>query len=142
MVHAEEIFPAGCKPFVTQDAQVSIPKGKSGIIMVHNLTDGDLWVTRPISDPNSSPTWSSLLHAGSWSALAWQGEEFKLSCIESRPGHEQQVSCADALALCQWSKAKLPAQLTTSMWAGENMSLSALMAYIQRRGFELPVKTT
>ena len=35
MVHAEEIFPAGCKPFVTQDAQVSIPKGKSGIIMVH-----------------------------------------------------------------------------------------------------------
>ena len=135
--NAEEVLPARCTPLVVSGDLVVLPAAKSMVTMIHNLSTSDLWITHPVSDPSVSAGWSSHLQAGNWSALVLDGTEFELSCIESKPGHEQQVSCSTVLAVCQWSATSLPKKSTGTYWAGEDMSLSPLIAYIKRRGFVL-----
>lgn len=143
-VNAEEIFPAHCKPLVVSGERVMLPAAKSMVTMMHNLSGSDLWITHPVSEPNTSAGWSSHLQAGNWSALVVNNEKFELSCIESRPGHEQQVPCSTVLAVCQWTAASLPEQGPNTVWAGEDMLLSPLTAYMKRRGFVIgsPAKTS
>ncbi|AHE65687.1 hypothetical protein [Legionella oakridgensis] len=137
VANAEEILPTGCKAIKVNDETVMLSAPKPTLVMIHNISNTDLWVTHPVSEPSASAGWSSRLQAGNWSALAVQNKSFELSCIESKPGHEQQVSCANVLAVCQWSDVSMP-QSQATYWAGEDMSLSALTAYLGRRGFELP----
>ena len=106
--------------------------------MLHNLSGLDLWITHPVSEADTAAGWSSRLQSGHWSALALDTTAFELSCIESKPGHEQQVSCEHALAICEWPITSSPEHTSGIFWAGENMSLTALTAYLSRRGFELP----
>lgn len=135
--NAEEVFPARCAPLVVTGDLVVLPAAKSMVTMIHNLSSTDLWITHPVSDPNMSAGWSSHLQAGNWSALILDDTQFELSCIESRPGHEQQVACSSVLAVCQWPASSLPEKSHETYWAGEDMSLSPLIAYIKRRGFIL-----
>ncbi|MDF1645614.1 MAG: hypothetical protein P1U61_01350 [Legionellaceae bacterium] len=93
-----------------------------------------------MSEKDNHAGWSSRLQANYWSALALEDKAFDLSCIESRPGHEQQVSCEQTLAACEWPITARPEKTQGVFWAGENMPLAALTAYISRRGFELPQK--
>ncbi len=136
--NAEEIFPAGCKPLVVHDEQVMLSAEKPILVMVHNLSTIDLWITHPVAEPNSSAGWSRRLQAGNWSALALDKKSFELSCIESRPGHEQQIPCAGLLAACQWTNVTVPKKESGTFWAGEDMSLSALTAHVGSRGFVFP----
>lgn len=140
---AEEIFPARCTPLVVDGDRVILPAAKSMVTMVHNLSSADLWITHPVSEPNTSAGWSSHLQAGNWSALIVNDQKFELSCIESKPGHEQQVPCATVLAVCQWTATSLPQHAADTVWAGEDMLLSPLTAYMKRRGFVIgtPAKT-
>jgi len=137
-VHADEIFPPGCKPIIVKDESLILAAPKPMVVMIHSLAKGDIWVTHPVSDPSASAGWSSRLQSENWSALALHDKSFELSCIESRPGHEQQIPCAGVLAVCQWGSEAMPAEEAGTYWAGENMTLSALTAYIARRGFVLP----
>lgn len=138
-VCAEEIFPAGCKPLMVHEELVKLSAKKPKLVMIHNLSTIDIWITHPVSEPSASAGWSSRLQAGNWSALALDEKSFELSCIESRPGHEQQVPCAGLLAACQWTPVKTPKSKSGgTFWAGEDMSLSALTAHVGSRGFVLP----
>lgn len=134
---AEEVLPARCTSLLVSGDLVVLPAAKSMITMIHNLSKNDLWITHPVTDPGASSGWSSHLQAGNWSALVLDGKEFELSCIESRPGHEQQVACSTVVAVCQWTAAALPEKSSGTYWAAENMTLSPLIAYIKRRGFVL-----
>ncbi len=134
-VYAEEIFPPHCTPLVVETERVKLPVAKSTVAMIHNLSSGDIWVTHSAAEAGAS--WSSHLQAGNWSALILPGEPFELSCIESIPGHEQQVSCAGVLAVCQWSAATLPKKPSDTPWVAEDMLLPPLIAYIGRQGFVL-----
>lgn len=134
---AEEVLPARCTPLVVTGELVIIPAAKSTVTMIHNLSSTDLWITHPVSDPAANGNWSSHLQAGHWSALVLSDEKFELSCIESRPGHEQQVACSSVLAVCQWSATSLPQKASNTHWVAEDMQLSPLIAYIKRRGFVL-----
>ena len=136
--YAEEIFPAGCTPLVVHDELLKLVADKPALVMVHNLSKIDLWITHPVSDPSASAGWSSRLQAGNWSALALDKKSFELSCIESRPGHEQQAPCGGLLAVCQWSDVSAPKAESGTFWAGEDLTLSALMAHVGSRGFILP----
>ena len=138
MVSAKEIFPAGCAPLVVDAERILIPLGKPRIIMIHNLSLLDLWITHPVTSAHADAGWSSRLQAGHWSALSMDKKAFELSCIESRPGHEQQVSCVDVVGFCEWPTTARPTKPSGIFWAGEDMSLSPLTAYIQRRGFVVP----
>ena len=137
-VSADEIFPTGCKPIVVKDELVTLSADKPVLVMIHNLSSVDLWITHPVSEPNASAGWSSRLQGGNWSALALDKKSFELSCIESRPGHEQQVPCAGLLAICQWTKMTPPKSASGTFWAGEDMTLTALTAHVGSRGFILP----
>lgn len=139
ITHAEEIFPEGCVPRPLQGEFVRLPSATSTIVMLHNLSDTDLWITHPQTG-TASAGWSSRVEAGNWSALALNGKSFELSCIESRPGHEQQIPCSGVLAVCQWAHASMPEHAKGTFWAGENRALSPLIAYIERRGFVLQNK--
>ena len=138
--NAEEVLPALCTPLVVTGDLVILPKAKSTVTMIHNLSNSDLWITHPVSDPSTSAGWSSHLQAGNWSALLLDGNKFELSCIESKPGHEQQVSCSEVLAVCQWQATHVPEKSSGTYWAGEDMLLSPLIAYIKRRGFVLAAR--
>jgi len=135
---AEEIFPVGCNALVVHEEAMTLVTEKPTVVMIHNLSTIDIWITHPVSDPSASAGWSSRLQAGNWSALALDSKSFELSCIESRPGHEQQIPCAGVLAACQWPTATVPKGETSTYWAGEDMPLSALTAHIGSRGFKLP----
>jgi len=136
---AEEILPSGCKPLVVQKESLTLPENEPSLVMIHNLSNNDLWLTHPTSE--AGVNLNTQLQAGNWSALALDKEVFELGCIESRPGHEQQVPCFDVLAVCQWLTAKRPENIVGTVWAGEDMVLSALTAYVGRHGFVLPTAT-
>lgn len=132
---AEEIYPPHCTPWVVADELVNLPASKSTVTMIHNLSSADIWVTHAATDAGAS--WSSHLQAGNWSALVSSGEALELRCIESIPGHEQQVPCAAVLAVCQWNAGTLPKKPSDTPWAAEDMLLPPLIAYIGRQGFVL-----
>ena len=135
---AEEIFPVGCSALVIHEEAMTLKAEKPTVVMIHNLSTIDIWITHPVTDPSASAGWSSRLQGGHWSALALDSQSFELSCIESRPGHEQQIPCAGVLAACQWPSATVPKGEASTYWAGEDMSLSELTAHIGSRGFKLP----
>ncbi len=134
---AEEVLPARCTSLLVSGDLVVLPAAKSMITMIHNLSTNDLWITHPVTDPSASAGWSSHLQAGNWSALVLDGKELELSCIESKPGHEQQVACSTVVAVCQWTATAFPGKSLGTYWAGEDMLLSPLIAFIKRHGFVL-----
>jgi hypothetical protein len=131
---ANEIFPTGCLPILVHQESLKLSAKKPHLVMIHNLSQSDLWITHPVSDPGASAGFSSHLKAGNWSALLLEKQAFELNCIESVPGHEQQVPCAGLLAACQWPKVKLSKNNKGTFWAGEDMALSALKAHVGSRG--------
>ena len=135
--NAEEIFPPHCVPLLVANELLTLPAATKTVVMIHNLSNTDLWITHAAQDSGVSAGWSSRLQAGYWSALAFNGKAFELSCIESKPGHEQQIPCSGVLAVCQWTHVKMPPKTSGIFWAGENRLLSPLKAYIERRGFVL-----
>lgn len=138
-VFAESTLPVGCQAIAVQGESVTIKTKKNKLVFIHNLTKTDLWITHPVTNPGASAGWTSRLQTENWSALSVDKGPFSLNCIESRPGHEQQVPCEAAIAVCEWSGVKFPAGSQGTFWAGEDMSLSALTAAIGGRGFILPV---
>ncbi|WED43012.1 hypothetical protein [Legionella cardiaca] len=138
LVHAEATLPSSCKPIPVKGESVILSAKKPLLIMIHNSSNTDLWISHPVSEPSASAGWSSRLQAGNWSALALDKESFELSCIESKPGHEQQVPCMGVISVCRWPSVTMPAQSAGTFWAGEDMKLQALTAHLGDRGFGLP----
>lgn len=139
VVAAESTLPAGCQAVTVQGEAVTVPAKKNSLVFIHNLTAVDLWITHPVSDPGASAGWTSRLQGENWSALSLEKGPFVLNCTESRPGHEQQVPCEGAIAVCKWKKIKFPENAKGVFWAAENMSLSALTAAVGARGYILPL---
>lgn len=135
---AESILPKGCQAVAVQGDAVTIKAKKSSLVFIHNLTSADLWITHPVAEPSASAGWTSRVQGGKWSALSLDKGPFVLNCIESKPGHEQQVPCEGAIAVCKWKDAKIPANAQGTFWAAEDMSLAALKAAVGARGFVIP----
>lgn len=138
IVNAEDLAPTTCEPVVVKDESVVLKAKDPLLVLIHNVSQNDLWITHPVSEPSASAGWSSHLEAGNWSALAVDKESFELSCIESKPGHEQQVPCAGVITICDWTAVKTPEQVKGTFWASENASLATLMSQLVGRGFKLP----
>lgn len=135
---AESILPKGCQAVTVQGDAVTIKAKKSSLVFIHNLTSADLWITHPVAEPSASAGWTSRVQGGKWSALSLDKGPFVLNCIESKPGHEQQVPCEGAIAVCKWKDAKMPVNAQGTFWAAEDMSLAALKAAVGARGFVIP----
>lgn len=136
---AETAFPPACQPVPVVGETVALKASEQRVLLIHNLSETDLWITHPVTDPSASAGWSSRLEGGNWSALTLDKNSFELSCIESKPGHEQQVACAGMIAICEWASIKIPSQLKGTFWAAENQSLANLKTNLGGRGFKVPV---
>jgi hypothetical protein len=138
-LHAESTLPVGCKAITVQGESVELDAKKNKLIFIHNITNTDLWITHSAKNTAVSSDLTSRLQAENWSALAIIKGTFSLNCIESRPGHEQQIPCENSIAVCQWSKVTFPTNhKQTNSWAREDMSLAGLTAAIGANGFVLP----
>lgn len=136
---AEEGLPVGCKPIAVEEESVVLSAPNPMLVLIHNRSELDLWITHLASDPTADAGWSNRLQSQKWSALAVHDQAFELVCIESKPGHEQQLPCANLLDVCQWVGADLSKQkLTGTFWAAEDQTLPTLKASLGRRGIELP----
>lgn len=122
---------------VIQGETVTFNAKKNKIVFIHNAASNDLWITHPASDQGASAGWSSRLQPKHWSALAIDKGEFLIHCIESRPGHEQQVPCEGAIAACEWTNPEFAKDATGTFWAGEDMNVAELTATLGGRGFIL-----
>lgn len=135
---AESTLPEGCQAVKVQGNSVTVEAKKNSLVFIHNLSTADIWITHPVVDPGASAGWTSRLQGDNWSALSLEKGPFVLNCIESKPGHEQQIPCEGTIAVCQWKKVKFPDNAKGTFWAAENMSLSALTAAVGARGYVLP----
>jgi len=131
---AEEVLPHHCQAFVIDGDTINIPKEKPRVMLFHNLVKTDIWLV--------SESTSSKLTPNNWSALALDKRALQLNCIESKPGHEQIVSCQEVISTCIWPISTRPKDKKGLIWAGENMQLENLSAYIARQGFVLPENKT
>jgi hypothetical protein len=134
-VSAQATLPNGCEALAVQGETVAVATKKTSLFFVHNLSDMDLWVTHPVENTSASSDWSSRIQSQHWSALVVGKGPFALTCIESRPGHEQEIPCEGAIALCQWKGAKIPVGTQNTYWAGEDLTLAELKAALGGRGF-------
>ncbi|MBA2652715.1 MAG: hypothetical protein H0U73_10675 [Tatlockia sp.] len=131
-------LPSSCKSVPIEGSSLMLTAEKPGLVMIHNVSNNDSWLTHPSSEVGASAGWSSRLQAGNWSALALDKNAFELNCIESKPGHEQQIPCSSIISVCKWSKVIKSDKENGTFWAGENMSLSALISHLEGRGFKIP----
>lgn len=133
-------MPEGCYTLPLAEKDTQLKTKKPSLFLIHNQGEKELWLTHPIKDPGASAGWTSKLSAGHWSALNIDNN-FALSCVESTPGHEQEISCKSVLEVCKYKKLSFPEDSKGSYWAGENLKLSELMAHLGERGFKLAPET-
>lgn len=138
VVAEESVLPVGCQAVTVQGDAVTIDAKKNTLVFIHNIVTTDLWITHPVTEASASAGWTSRLQGGKWSALSVDKGPFVLNCIESKPGHEQQIPCEGTIAVCQWKNVKFPDTAKSTFWAAEDMSLAALTAAIGARGFVIP----
>lgn len=140
MAHAEIAAPKGCQSIAIQGEGVTLQAKKYTLVFINNMSETDLWITHPVTGQSESGGWTSRLQAGNWSALAVDQGPFLLNCIESKPGHEQQVPCEKAIGACEMKGVKRPDGAQGKYWAGEDMSLSALTTSLEAKGIKWPKK--
>jgi hypothetical protein len=133
---AEEMYPIGCEPLVVDSENVELAADKYSLIMLHNISNNDLWVIQKLKADSAKSIFTGKISPGKWSTLVVNKKAVKFYCVESKPGHEQQVSCMDVLAICQWPKAIIPKKIKGISWASEDMEILQLIAYIERQGFK------
>ncbi|MFY7697766.1 MAG: hypothetical protein ACOVQX_02970 [Legionella sp.] len=131
-------YPPGCNAMVVNAARIKI-LSKNSIIMIHNKSKHELWLIHPSSKKSVGAGWSTRLQSGHWSALAiYNNQVFEIGCVESQPGHEQEIPCTDELLVCQYPMHQMTAKNGANHWIAEDMRLSALLAFVTTQGFKLP----
>lgn len=128
IVFADQNLLEDCKPINLVKSTINLKEKLPNLIVIYNKTKTNLWITHPITNPSASAGWSSHLHPNKWSVLALNENPFELSCVESKPGHEQQISCLEVILLCKWTKKtklKLKANENT-YWFAEDLTKKQL----------------
>ncbi len=137
--YTQEVLPSGCIAVVIKSDIVTIPAEKYIFLFLHNLASNDVWLVHQPQGNDLQSNLTSKMSAGMWSALFLnkQPQEMRFNCIESKPGHEQKISCKDVLAICQWPNVKIPANKKGTFFVAESMDLSGLTAYSERNGYSI-----
>lgn len=139
--YAADPMPASCHSLLIKEDAITLTTAKKPLLfMIYNTSKKDLWLAHPSNKAGANAGWTSRLQPGNGSALLLNRPKFALTCIESQPGHEQQIPCAEAVTVCQWTFSKSSKAEISTYWAGENMEMPALVHHLQQRGFILPVK--
>lgn len=134
---ASSLFPPKCQGLEIQQDTLMIKAKKPEIVLIHNQSNVNLWITHPITEVSASAGWSTQLDPDKWLALAVDNP-FELNCIESQPGHEQQISCVTMISACEWSDSHFSGMKKGTFWLAENMDLDKILVELSSRGYKLP----
>lgn len=107
-----------CQTFTVHGINIALSTDETLIMVFHNISAHNIYLI----DKKAST--SSLIEPGKWSQFSLVKQSASISCIESLPGHEQQVPCQTVLSVCQF-----PLQskhITTTSWLSENLANSPL----------------
>lgn len=130
------VSPPNCKTVLLDAENPVLQAPKAAVFVMENTSAQTLWITHPTQNPGASAGYTSELSAGKWSALVLKNPKFALGCVESRPGHEQAVSCAESIRVCVYAKA--PTTNEGNYWLIENESMPKLREALQK--LKSPVK--
>jgi len=133
---AAPMLPRGCRAVAVQGDTITLHSKKRTLVFIHNTTTMDLWITHPAAEQETNSNWTTKLQSDRWSALVKPAGDFVLHCIESKPGHEQQIPCAGTVGACKWKKVSLPEG--SEAWVGEDLPLAELKAVVGNKGMALP----
>lgn len=130
-VFAKEYFPKGCLPLVLKTVHLELKAKPKQLFFMHNIITHDIWLAN-----RARPKWTVQLKPGRWNVLYLPQGASDWHCIQSETGHEQQVSCQEAMAVCHWS-VTAPERLGIKEggWLIENQSIVVAQAYLQRMGW-------
>lgn len=137
LARGELKLPNNCQPIAITSATVdfsSFVVQNPTLIIIHNLAKTNLWLTLHDEVANYDNL-SSMISADHWAAIIWSHKSSKFSCIETRPGHEQQISCEGMVFLCRWEITKSKKDIPANFWLAENMSLPILLEHLSSHGF-------
>lgn len=123
-------FPPDCKNVRLDNDNPVLMAPKTHIFLIQNISAQTLWITHPTQNPGASAGYTSELGVGGWSALVLKNPKFALGCVESKPGHEQAVSCAEAIRVCAYTK--IPKDTQGNYWLIENVTMPKLRDAIQK----------
>ncbi len=138
LAHALDKLPSGCSQLTVQENDLQLVAKKPTVFLLYNQSMQNIWLTHPSNKASMSAGWSSPLDAGKWSAFFTDKPTFELSCVESKPGHEQQVPCANLIIACTWNTMQIPAQNKGAFWIAENYDQDALLSYMGNHDYPLP----
>lgn len=128
---AKEIFPKGCEAKSIEQEHLQLNASSRQLMFMHNISENNIWLAN-----SSHPRLTLEMKPGQWNVLYLPHGQDVWKCVQSIPGHEQQISCQTGIALCEWSakidKSKRPKQ---GMWLAENTSYAEAKAYLQRMGW-------
>lgn len=130
-------LPEACQLQATKSGQLVLQTKMPGLFLIYNQTETNLWVTHPTKHTGASAGWASKISPKQWSALK-VNQDFELTCVESSPGHEQEIACHQAIIVCRFQQAVFPADAKSEFWVGEDMSLAALLTHTAQRGIQVP----
>ncbi|MDP3560282.1 MAG: hypothetical protein Q8R79_08060 [Legionellaceae bacterium] len=135
--HAAQPLPNHCTPIVIEGEFLSFDTQKPGVFLLHNISNYQVWLTRVNTHEEQQ---SSELSPDKWTTIVIKDRKLEYQCIESSPGHEQEMPCQLMLMACQWSKGSIPSTVTHSMLALENETLAQTRSILGSRGFHLDVQ--
>ena len=130
-IQAKEYLPKGCQAIALEDNQIHFAIKPQQLLFFHNITESEIWLAN-----RESPKLTVGVQPTAWNVLYMPIQESTWRCIQSQKGHEQQVSCKDVIAVCEWN-AEAPKSLRTknNLWLVENQSIGYAKAYLQRMGW-------
>lgn len=128
---ATESFPKNCKVFAFKGENLVIKAPKPKVILINNQTEATLFLSH-----TGNTGLTTKIDAAKWASLVVHQKKFIIQCIESKPGHEQQVPCEGMLTTCQLSKVKIPQSRDKTFWAAENLDRKALENHLAESGFK------
>lgn len=128
---AGEYLPKGCLPLALKAANIELKAESHGLFFLHNISNYHIWLANP-----AQPKWTVEIKPGLWNVWYLKQDTSEWRCIQSEKGHEQQVSCQDVIAVCQWP-VQVPEHLEIKLggWLIENQSIVVAKAYLQRMGW-------
>jgi hypothetical protein len=123
--------PPACQVLPIQGEALLIKTENPMILLVKNVSEHTLWLTHPLQDISASAGFTSQLASKKWSALFLEKGPFLIHCIESQPGHEQQIPCEGNLTACVYAGKEALSGQQGVFWVSENRSLSAIKTALE-----------
>lgn len=142
LVMADTLFPRGCQPidfkFSAQEVVLN-ETGEQRIFLLYNHSPVSVELRRyPESSSFMSPSLSATLAPGMWGAFASDIAGLSFSCHVVQEGKAGEiVSCASALDICEYPRAKFALSNMGNYWVSANKSQHDIITDVANKGIYL-----